>query len=182
MKFDNYIIRLPIQEDSEQFFLLIDNNRKRLEDFFAGTLSKTKTLADTETFMAEKLVNIEKKAYFPFLIIDIRNENVAGFIDVKNIDWKIPKAELGCFLDEKYAGKNISKKALLLVINYFFNEMQFRKLFLRTHQDNIPARKLAESCGFEVEGIIRSDYKTTEGRIVDLVYYGLLSPTHSATL
>jgi len=37
------------------------------------------------------------------------------------------------------------------------------------------AKKLAESCGFQVEGIIRRDYKTTTGELVDLLYYGKLS-------
>ncbi|MFT5779805.1 MAG: ribosomal-protein-serine acetyltransferase [Crocinitomicaceae bacterium] len=36
------------------------------------------------------------------------------------------------------------------------------------------AKKLAESCGFEIEGTIRKDYKTTSGELIDLIYYGLL--------
>ncbi len=179
MKFDNYTIRLPIHEDSEKFFLLIENNRNRLGDFFATTLSKTKTLDDTIIFMSEKLTRLKEKTYYPFLIIDNSTENIVGFIDVKNIEWKIPKGELGCFLDAKYIGKNISKKALSIVIRHVFNELKFRKLFLRTHETNTSARKLAESCGFEIEGHLRADHKTSEGKIVDLLYYGLLSPVNS---
>lgn len=37
------------------------------------------------------------------------------------------------------------------------------------------ARALAEHCDFEVEAIIRSDYKTTKGELIDLVFYGLLN-------
>jgi ribosomal-protein-alanine N-acetyltransferase len=33
---------------------------------------------------------------------------------------------------------------------------------------------VAEKNGFILEGIIRSDYKTTSGVVVDLMYYGLL--------
>jgi RimJ/RimL family protein N-acetyltransferase len=174
MKFDNYIIKLPVMEDSEKFFLLIENNRKRLEDFFAGTVSKTKTLGDTIIFMTEKLKGVNEKSYFPFIIVDVTTENIVGFIDVKNIDWRIPKAELGCFIDEQYVGNNIAKKSLSRVIDHLFTEQKFNKVFLRTHEKNISARKLAESCGFKVEGMIRSDHKTTKGEIVDLLYYGLL--------
>lgn len=175
MKFDQYIIRTPLQEDAHKFFLLVDSNRKRLEDGFAGTLSKTKTVADTEAFMAEKLERLKEKKYYPFLIIDTTTDEMVGFIDLKNIDWQIPKGEFGCFLSEKCLGKNVAKSALKLVIEHLFDELKFRKLFLRTQPVNTSARKLAEHCGFEVEGLIHSDYITAKGEIVDLLYYGLVN-------
>src|ERR1043165_8861196 len=155
MTFDNYSIRLASEADAAGFFRLVDENRKRLENGFAGTLSKTKTLSDTETFMKEKVRQMSEKKYYPFLLIDSNSKNIIGVIDVKNIDWNIPKAELGCFLDQHYTSKGISKKALKLVIGHLFSEYKFEKLFLRTAPDNTPARRQVESCGFEVEGIIR---------------------------
>ena len=59
----------------------------------------------------------------------------------------------------------------------FISKYKFQKLFLRTHASNISAKKVAENCGFELEGIIRKDYKTTSGKIIDLAYYGKLIPT-----
>lgn len=176
MKFDHYIIRFLEQRDAEKFFQLVDSNRKRLEDGFAGTLSKTKTLAATEIFMADKLANLSERKYYPFLIIDTTTDNIIGFIDLKNIDWQIPKGEFGCFMSSTHQGKNVATKAFAMVINYIFEELKFRKLFLRTQEKNGPARKLAERCGFEVEGLIHSDYITANGEIVDLLYYGLLNP------
>jgi ribosomal-protein-serine acetyltransferase len=174
MTFDHYIIRLVTEQDAEKFFRMVEENRKRLESGFAGTLSRTKTLSDTANFMKEKVQLINAKKYFAFLVIDINTENLVSFIDVKNIDWNLPKAELGCFFDVNYTTKGLSKKALQMVIDHLFAEHKFEKLFLRTQPVNIPACRLAESCGFEVEGILRKDYKTTAGELVDLVYYGLL--------
>ena len=51
----------------------------------------------------------------------------------------------------------------------------FTKLFLRTSPANTDACLLAEKCGFEIEGLLRKDYKTTSGELVDLRYYGLLN-------
>ena len=46
MHFDHFIIR-PLQEDDlDSYFQLIQKNKKRLEDFFAGTISETQTLED----------------------------------------------------------------------------------------------------------------------------------------
>jgi len=61
-----------------------------------------------------------------------------------------------------------------LFISFCFNYFEFKKIYLRTHHSNKAAQSLAEKCGFEKEGIIRMDYKTSSGKIIDLIYYGLI--------
>jgi RimJ/RimL family protein N-acetyltransferase len=172
INFDHYIIRLLELSDFEKYFSLVENNRKRLEDFFTGTVSRTKTFEDTEQFLKELIQKREDKLYYPFIIENIENGAFVGFIDIKNIDWNIPKGELGCYTDEHYAGKGLTSKAFALFVEYCFNHYGFNKLFLRTHESNFAAQKLAERAGFQIEGKIRRDYKTTKGEVVDLIYYG----------
>jgi ribosomal-protein-serine acetyltransferase len=175
MNFDNFSIRLLTIEDAAGFYQLIDANRPRLEAFLAGTVSRTRTLEDTKLYATEITEKAKQKTYLPFLILDNQNGSLVGFIDVKNIDWKIPKGELGCFIDDKYSNKGILTKALRTFTEFCFNSYGFNKLFLRTHQSNLSARRVAENCGFEIEGRIRRDYKTTSGELVDLIYYGKIS-------
>jgi ribosomal-protein-serine acetyltransferase len=176
MNFDNFSIRLLTTEDQQEFFNLIDRNRPRLEAFFSGTVARTRTLEETKAYLQEIVKKAEQKSYFPFLIINNYDNSLIGFIDIKHIDWNIPKGELGCFIDETYANKGIATKAMKTLTDFCFRTYGFNKLLLRTHQSNDSAKMLAESCGFEVEGIIRSDYKTTTGELVDLIYYGKLPP------
>ncbi len=172
MNFDNFEVRLLELKDLEKYFSLIENNRKRLEGFFTGTVSRTRTFEDTETFLKEIIQKRYAKLYYAFVIEDNENNEFVGFIDIKNIDWNIPKAELGCYTDERYAGKGITTKAFSLFVGYCFDHFGFVKLFLRTHESNFAAQKLAERSGFQIEGKIRKDYKTTQGEVVDLIYYG----------
>jgi RimJ/RimL family protein N-acetyltransferase len=175
MTFDNYEIRLLTIHDLDAYFQLVEKNRQRLEDFFAGTVSKTKTFEDTRTFLSDIVQRAKDKTYFPYIIIDGSNQRIAGFLDLKNIDWNIPKSEMGLYIDKDYANQGISTKAFNLFCDYCFEEYKFIKLFLRTHSSNSSARKVAEKCGFEIEGTIRRDYKTTSGEIVDLIYYGKIN-------
>jgi ribosomal-protein-serine acetyltransferase len=175
INFENFQIRLLAHGDLKQYFDMIERNRPRLADFFTGTVSRTKSFEDTQVFLSEILQKAEDRTYFPFIIINLINGDIAGFLDIKNIDWKIPKAELGSYTDSSYVGTGLTSKAFNLFVDYCFSEFQFKKLFLRTHEGNIAARKLAEKTGFEVEGKIRRDYITTSGEIVDLIYYGKIS-------
>jgi ribosomal-protein-serine acetyltransferase len=173
--FDHFQIRLSTQEDLKQYFDMIERNRPRLADFFTRTVFRTQSFEDTEIFLTETLQKAEERNYFPFIIVNLKSGDIAGFLDIKNIDWKIPKAELGSYTDSNYAGTGLTSRAFNLFVDYCFCEFQFKKLFLRTHERNIAARKLAEKTGFEIEGKIRRDYITSSGEIVDLIYYGKIS-------
>lgn len=175
MRFDTYSIRPLALEDLDSFFQLVQKNRERLASFFAGTVSRTKTRAETEDFVRDITQRATDRTYFPYVIIDEENSRIAGFLDLKNIDWNIPKSEMGCYIDADYEGKGITTQAFGLFVAFCFAEYGFQKLFLRTHHSNIAARRVAERCGFEVEGTIRRDYKTSAGELVDLIYYGKLS-------
>lgn len=175
MKFENYELRIITQEDAVPFFQLIENNRARLEDFFAGVLSKTKNLADTEIFIADIIEKHIAKSYYPYVIIDTGTQGLIGYIDAKNIDWSIPKAEFGYFIGEDYTGKGIASNALGLISDYFFSELGMIKLLLRIYEGNKASRRAAEKCGFIAEGTIRKDYRTTRGEVVDMMYYGKIN-------
>ncbi len=161
--------------DLKPYYNLVERNRKRLEDFFTGTTSRTKNISDTEIFLKELSVKQDAKQYFPFVLVDNTTNEFIAFFDLKNLDWTIPKTEIGCYTDEKFAGSGITTTAMQLFLDYCFDHFEFKKIFLRTHHTNKAAQALAEKCGFEKEGNIRMDYKTTSGEIVDLIYYGKLN-------
>jgi ribosomal-protein-serine acetyltransferase len=175
MQFDHFLVRPLTEADLHPYFEMVERNRARLEDFFTGTVSRTRTLEDTRNFLADITKRAEARTYLPYLIIDTSTNKPIGFLDLKNIDWSIPKSEVGCYMDETFAGKGVATKAFRLFCEYCFREYGFAKLFLRTHESNIAAKKLAESAGFEVEGVIRKDYKTTSGQLVNLIYYGRIA-------
>ena len=172
IQFENYKISLLEVDQSELFFNLMKDNTKRLEDFFAGIISETKTLDDTIEYCQEVAQRIKDKTYLPYIITDTNCSKIIGLIDVKNIDWKIPKAELGAFIDADYENKGVITKAAILVVNHIVEKYQFKKLLCRANSRNKGSISVILKSGFEFEGTIRNDYCTTKGEIVDLNYYG----------
>lgn len=178
MHFSHYTIRLITIEDLEDYFSLIQNNHQRLEDFFAGTIAITKTLEETRTHLENVIMLNQKKNYYSFVVIDNITQKLIASLQVKNMDWSIPKAELGYYIDEGYEGKGVVTKALSFIIDFCFTELRLAKLYIRTHESNTGSIKVAEKNGFLLEGTIRKDYKTTKGELVDLLYYGLMNPKY----
>ncbi len=174
VQFENYSIRLLQSDDLQDYYKMVENNRERLRKFFAGTISRTNNLEETKQFILEMEEGIKNKIYFPYVLVDAENDSFVGFYDLKNIEWSVPKSEIGYFIDVNYAGKGLGAKALKAFCEHCFSDYGFEKLFIRTHESNLPARKIAEKCGFEIEGTIRKDYRTSSGQLVDVMYYGLI--------
>ncbi|EDP69992.1 Acetyltransferase [Flavobacteriales bacterium ALC-1] len=172
MTFDSFKIDLLQPNEGEALFNLIDSNRARLEDFFAGTVSKTRTLEDTLVYCEDIQKRIKAIGYLPYMITDVNTNEFIGLVDVKNIDMNVPKAELGSFIDSRYEGKGIVSKATNLVVDHIVEEYKFIKLLCRASSRNKGSVAVILKNGFELEGTIRRDYKTTKGEIVDLNYYG----------
>ncbi len=172
MTFQNFKIELLQPNQGEVFFNLIETNRTRLEDFFAGTVSKTKTLEDTLNYCEEIQNRINSISYLPYMITDVNTNEFIGLVDVKNIDMNVPKAELGSFIDSRYEGRGIVSKGTSLVVDHIVKEYKFIKLLCRANSRNKGSIAVILKNGFELEGTIRRDYKTTKGEIVDLNYYG----------
>lgn len=170
--FKNFKITSFNTLQSESFFNLIETNRVRLEDFFAGTVARTKTLEDTNNYCKIIDQRVKERSYFPYIISTIESNEFIGLIDVKNIDWNVPKAEIGYFIDTNYEGQGIMSKALGFVIDYLIDKYQFKKLLCRANSKNSGSVKVALKNEFLLEGTIRNDYRTTKGEIVDLNYYG----------
>jgi RimJ/RimL family protein N-acetyltransferase len=172
LTFDHFQINLLQPNEAESFFNLIDRNRERLEDFFAGTVSKTRTFDDTLNYCVEIQDRIKEKSYLPFMITDTKTNEFVGLVDVKNIDWNVPKAELGSFIDTVYEGKGVTSKSTNIVVDHIVKKHKFIKLLCRANSRNKGSIAVILKNGFELEGTIRNDYRTTKGEIVDLNYYG----------
>lgn len=174
IQFREYYI-VPFDESRhKELFELIDKNRSRLEDFFSGTVARTRSLNDTKVYCDEMIVKKSKKEYFPFIIHLKNTDQFVGFIDLKNCVWNIPKGEIGYFVDKDFEGKGLISQGLELLLKYLIEEHEFKKLVCRIGTDNIGSQQVALKNGFELEGTIKRDYKTTGGRLVDLSYYGKL--------
>ncbi len=163
----------PLNATSAQaFFQLIQNNKDRLAHSFPGTLSQNLTFEDTKQYYKTCQQKVLSKSYFPYLVMVKESGDYIGFVDFKNISWKIPKAEIGYFIDSRYEGMGITSKVVTRFIEMMNKKYAFKKIASRIYPGNIGSAKVAEKNGFELEGTIRNDHITMDGELVDILYYG----------
>ena len=80
-------------------------------------------------------------------------------------------AELGYWIGEPFWGKGITTRAVRLICDYAFNNLNMEKMFAGVFQGNEASKKVLEKCGFELEGIARKAvYKNN--KFLDEYRYG----------
>lgn len=171
--FDNYIIRPITLEDTENYFYLIDNNRAEFEVWFPGTAKGSETLESTREHLAKRVRQSASKEFFLYVILNDDKEIIGG-IFIKGINFEIGRGTIGYYIDKKYRGKGIGSKCVGEMVKYFFSEMKLNRICLQAAPENKASQRVAEKNNFTKEGILRSEFKTYNGTLKDLIHYGLL--------
>lgn len=170
--FDNYILRTLALPDAGTLLWLIDANRERISNYLPKTAKAVSDKRSAKSYIREKIKNEKEKREFCFLIVDVKKGTPCGAVFLKNFEWTIPKCELGYFIDKNEEGKGITSNALHAIIEYCFSVLKLNKLFLRAAVDNAGSKRVAEKNGFIEEGVLRKDFMTEKGELIDVVYYG----------
>ena len=174
IQFSTFEIQPIYFTDAEAFFEFIDKNRKRIRRFFPVTSTTCTDFEKTKAHILKKISQRENREFYFFKITENNQEEIIGCLILKSIDWRIPKGEMAYFIDKNYEGKGITSRAIGKLIDYIFEEMEFKKVFLRIAPSNIGSIRIAEKNGFELEGRMRKEFRIETGVTVDVLYYGKL--------
>jgi len=129
------------------------------------------TLADAESFLG-KFTNQDPVTFFG---IDYLDEYVGNIALVPGQDIYRKSAEIGYFIGEPYWNKGIVSKAVNLITDYGFNQLNILRIHTGVFEYNTASQKVLEKCGFVMEGVFRkSVYK--QGQLWDEIRYSKLKP------
>ena len=95
-----------------------------------------------------------------------------GTISLKNIDYINRNAEYAIIIRKKFWGKNFAFEATQNIIEYGFNRLNLRKIYLNVLSCNVRANKFYEKFGFIREGIFK-EHLYIDGRYEDLIWYSI---------
>ena len=164
--------------DTENFFKLIDNNRLHLLTYFPITLNLTSDLSLTSKFIENKITKSLKKETFYFVVE--MDRQLVGAVNIKEVDWTIPKCEIAYFIDKDYQNKGLTKKAIKWLTEFCFSELGMEKVYAKVNPENYASKQILEKNGFVKEGTLKNDYRNGKNVLTDSEYYGLLKENQNA--
>jgi RimJ/RimL family protein N-acetyltransferase len=108
------------------------------------------------------------------LVIEDRDGVIAGHIEFFQPVSYWDAFELSYQLyDDSHAGRGYITEAVQLLVDYLFDTKQRHRIQLVIVPENRASRRIAEKCGFQLEGTLRGPFFNS-GRNHDVVLYALI--------
>ena len=168
--------------DAPPMLALIDQNREILVREFAAQAA-LRTVAQAEAFVTQKAEAWQAGKTFCYAIWERNTNAQVGQIQIKNVDWDIPAAELGYFIGRSAQRQGFASEAIQRVLECAFRDLSFQRIFVRILPSNPESFRLAKRLGFREEGLHRNAYRCGLGELHDVQYlsltpddYGTLGP------
>lgn len=105
----------------------------------------------------------------------VADAQLAGSIELRIVDAANRVAEIGYWSSPEVRGRGITTRALQVLSEWAFRELDAERLQIRADVENTPSRRVAEKAGFTYEGVLRSaGYNPRLGRRIDYAVYSRL--------
>ncbi|MCG8328725.1 MAG: GNAT family N-acetyltransferase [Chitinophagales bacterium] len=167
------VIRRFREGDGEVLYECIQDNYSRLYDHFPKTLEAINSKETAEIFVRKRLADWLLQKEYAMGVWHTKDANLIGMIRLLRIDWRVPKAEVGYFIDKNYGQLGLMTESMKTVLSFAFRQLELEKLSLRTAMENIPSQRLARKVGFRREGDFRADFRKLSGEVIDTMWFGL---------
>lgn len=161
------VIRRFRENDGEAFYDMLDNNRSRIEELLALSVSDINSKEVCEAFVRRKLSEWLLQQSYAFGIWDTNGGKPIGYVELFRIDWSVPKSCIVFFIDKEYENKGIMTEVIRDIGRFAFSQLNMERIELYTASDNFPAQRLGRKCGFRREGDLRAFFRKPSGELLD---------------
>lgn len=103
-----------------------------------------------------------------------------GGTGLHRIDWRVRRFEVGYWCRSSQRGHGLVSEAVQALTDLAFEHLCARRVEVRMDDTNERSWRVAERCGFALEGVLRSDTLAPGGESRDTRVYALTRPTDTS--
>lgn len=161
----------PMEEGDKAFFknFLLDQVLTKYS--IAMVTNEAEALAYVDACLEDR----KKEHRYPFIFFDKKTNNYAGTSCFGNVVNPHKRLEIGWTkLGKAFRGAGLNAHCKFLFLKFAFETLDFNRVELKAHSENIRSRKAMEKIGAQFEGTLRSHFITYDGSLRDSVYYSFI--------
>ena len=183
---DAVLFDLPTSMDTERLFMRAPRAgdglvlhaaiAESLEELrrFPGSLPwavAEQTCESAELYCRQGLSNFIARRDLPFLLFERDTGELVGSAGLHGLDWSVPKMGIGYWIRSPHAGKGYVSEAVAALTAYAFAHLDAARVEIVVDERNTASRRVAERCGYELEGILRHDRRAPDGLLRSTCIY-----------
>jgi len=121
------------------------------------------TVERSEAFCRDAQARYLGRTALPMLIFLKEGNTYVGSIGLHDIEWSIPKFEIGYWCRTSMQGKGLALEAVRRLSEFALHELKARRVEALPDEENHESRRLCERAGYVLEGIRRNDRVAPDG-------------------
>jgi N-acetyltransferase len=127
-------------------------------------------------YIDQCLEDRKNKIRYPFTFFDKKIKAYAGTSCFGNVNNTHKRLEIGWTkLAQPFQGTGLNAHCKFLLLQYAFDTLNFNRVELKAHAENMQSRKAMEKIGASYEGTLRNHFIMYDGTLRNTVYYSILS-------
>ncbi|MFT9847028.1 GNAT family N-acetyltransferase [Aneurinibacillus sp. REN35] len=162
---ERLLIRMPKPGDGKAVYEAIQASIDDLTPWMIF-LQQKPSEQDVEANIRESHANFLKREELRLLVFRKDTGEFIASSGLHRINWNIPKFEIGYWIDSRYSGQGYMTEAVEGITAFAFDTLHARRVEIRCDAPNVKSRAIAERLGFTLEGILRNEALSVDGKEV----------------
>lgn len=160
---ERLIIRAPELDDAVDVWNAIRNSHSALREwmpFAQGSPELEDTIESLRQSIADFIVRKDLRLH----VYLKESGEFVGSSGLHRINWSIPKFEIGYWLNTKFEGHGYMTEAVSRIAQFAFDDLGARRVEIQCDEENIKSRTVAERADFILEGTLKHDSLSVDGK------------------
>ena len=166
-------LRPPQAGDGPVLHEAIVESLARLRRFLASLswVGGEQTLDSAEIYCRNAQANFIARRDLPFFIFEKATGQFVGATGLHRTVWATPRTEVGYWGRASRAGQGFVSEAVDALAGYAFVHLHAVRVEAIMDEANVPSRRVAERCGFRLEGVLHNERRAPDGTLRNTCVY-----------
>ena len=158
---ERLIVRAPRLEDVPLVWEAITESLDTLKPWMIWAQKHPK-MEETEASLRKAMAAYLTQEDFRMHLFEKETGAFIGSTGFHRIDWDLGRFEIGYWLRSSYEGKGYITETVHMLTDFAFKELGVNRLEIRCDEDNQGSRRVAERCGYQLEGVLRMNARKAD--------------------
>ena len=170
-------LRAPQPGDGAAVFAAISESLPDLRRFLASLpwVAADPSVEASEVWCRSAQANFIARKDFAFLMFERAGGALVGSVGLHRIVWATPKVEIGYWCRSAHTRQGFIGEAVAALAGFAQARLNAVRIEIVTDEDNLASRRVAERCGFALEGTLRHERRASDGTLRNTCIYARLA-------
>ena len=174
---ERLVLRPPQAGDGPSFQAAVAESVGELREFLGALpwIAGEQTAQSAEIYCRNAHANFVARKDLSLFVFDKAGGDLIGGVGLHRTVWATPKTEVGYWCRSSKLRRGYVSEAVSTLTRFAFTQLGMARVELITDEANHASRRIADRCGFTLEGTLRHESRAPDGTLRNTCVYARLA-------